>query len=280
MRADATGFIFAAVLGLSFAGFAEASPILQDNFQGDTAGNPPSGPSYIVAPTGTDARVVDSSTTPADPFGGAGNHSLMLFDDLNATGASTVVGYNFANMTTAGRLTIDFVLEKNATWNQPYTQLRFMDNDGDNTATVPEIGPWILLNGANNPTQATSARVEALEFNGTGTSFVATTFAITYNAPHTLVLDFDLAADNYTMTLDGNLLQTGGATPRSVFNFYTAQSEINNFEALTAASTRIDSRVFYDNINVVPEPASATLLALSGLAGLRRRRVAPEKHTA
>jgi hypothetical protein len=248
---------------------AQGAPPLHEDFQGDTPGGNPAGAVFVSEPAGTGADVVDGTTTPSDPFGPAGNQSLMIFDDATNTGSTSLVGYQFPSQTGSASLSIDFYVEKNPDWNDPYSGIRFVHQDADPVTTVAEIGPWLLINGWNNPHHTTFAQVQVLEFNGTGTNFVGTTLDVSYNTRHTLTLDFDLATDTYTAAVDGTQLTTG---TRSVFNFYTPQSEIDDFEMYTANSARNNSRLYYDNLNVaVPEPASLTLLSLGGLALLGRR---------
>lgn len=89
-----------------------------------------------------------------------------------------------------------------------------------------------------------------------------TAIPIAYGRWAEIVIDFDLDNDLQTTFYDGQQLSTGTMTRSS-----GDPLEIANIDLFSTGAT-----AYYDDFNIVPEPASALLLLLGAGAVLRRRR--------
>lgn len=200
--------------------------------------------------------VVDSSTNPAHPFTNPGNGAQSLLLEDNADPSAANVSFQGATSITSGTFSFDFWITKDATWTTPFVDVRV----GINAVTSgSDLGVWFALNASGGLT----------DFGGAGTLDQTYTF----NAPHTMVIDFDAATDKWTGTLD-NVPLTAGGGATTQFNFFTAMTSIQSVGFGSGYSTNTTSRGFVDNLLVVvPEPASLSLLAAgAGLMLLRPRR--------
>jgi hypothetical protein len=244
---------------LAISSMASAAYLTVD-FESDTVGSAPASASSVGAPANTEVRVIDSGSTPADPFGGAGNQSLFMRDDsesLNAEATWKGVGPGL----TSGTFTIQYLLQDGGNTSggyadNPYMNIRLGDTAGG--STLSGIGPWIDQNGTSLRNLADSSIFDQVPL---------------LNAVNTLTLAFDTATDTFTGTLNSAALTTGGSPLNTVHPFTSLLSSIDGFYAGAAWSSPYDVHFFMDNaeLDAIPEPASIGLIVGAGAMMLRRR---------
>lgn len=238
---------------------------ITDDFQSDTAGAAPSVSSSrdYIATSPSVAMVVDSTTTPADPFGGSGNHSLLL-QDKNSTENPTIWWTGAAGGLQSGDLSVQFQLDPSlAAPADPYAYAVIALGHGLSSGGAG-IGGDIALAVDLFTSDAVSASVRP----NFGISIVNTAALGTV---HTLTLHFDLGSSTYSGKLDGvDLEKTGGGT---TFPFYGSVSNIDSVALSAGWSGTTGVQVFFDNVNLsaVPEPATAGLMGMA-MAGLLLKR--------
>lgn len=238
------------------------------DFQADTVGGNPGAADYIEETGGSVVEVIGASSTPADPFGGAGNKSLWLQDD-SATG-SAQAGFRRTTTEAVGWLGLKFNVTQDATYPTPFFQVRLFD-DGvtslDGSASTAEMGPWMAFNAslAGDPIDIRVA--------DTVGGWLILDQTLTSNTVHTLVITFNAASDTFTALLDGSPLTDDGGTT-TAFPFRTPQSGIDAIEFTAAHYTRTGAQAFVDDIQLVPEPNVTALLAVAGAVLWRRRKKA------
>lgn len=242
-------------LGL-LGGGTVASAAVWD-FQGDTVGSAPTnGVIYSDIHTDvTQVEVVDAASTPADPFGGAGNKSLWM-EDTGGTNSTLTFGINSPGYT-QGILSAKIYVVDDATNTFQYVDL----NGGTGAANQGngDIGPWIQYIPDDYGFRAITSA---------GAVYFSNSFP--HNAVVDLVLHFDTATDTFTGTIDGNTLTDGTNT---TFAFFNDLSELTSVRIVHGMSVdRPTATTFYDNVTLVPEPSSMMLLGLGALVLVRRKR--------
>lgn len=262
------------------AASAQAATIIDENFQSQTAGSNPvalasSGTATPVGnvttredePNGRIVQVVDSTTSPVDPFGPAGNKSLQLYSE--STTATSVFFRSSSPGIASGALSMNMMVTT--------------------TPTPGDVGPWfsVILGGTASNTflggNGTDglARIDfrsdssiLIRANG-GNFFADQTY--TANTNYLLNIEFDANTHLFSISLNGSPLTTGGGTANSWTTLSTSLTSANALQVYGAASgtsTIRTGEAFVDNILLtdVPEPASMALLAAGGLLITTRRR--------
>ena len=191
----------------------------------------------------TQADIVDSGSTPADPFGGAGNQSMVLVG--TAAGANPVVQYDGDAITGSARFKLDF----NNSAGDIYIEIK--DSVGTKAISIYAYSTGVIgMLGVSN-------------------------FEETYNMDtnYCLLIDFDVVADTYTATLNGtDLTRKIGEVVHTTHSFRNATADISDvwLENYLAGG---GSEAFFDDLSVIiPEPVTLGLLAVGGLMALIRRR--------
>ncbi|MBE2204968.1 MAG: PEP-CTERM sorting domain-containing protein [Chthoniobacterales bacterium] len=240
---------------------ANAAVLWSENFQGMTSGSTPPvqappasvGINNITANiTGTNRTIVtDAGTSPVDPFGGAGNKSLMF--EKTGTGSSSSP-YFFATVpeTTLGILTFDL-----------YTV-----NDGGSFTTP--IFTFYTYDGGNWSNIGAFVNIFATSITAfSGTTAKTASSVITANTANQVSLEF-FANSTYTVKVNGSAVSFSGTT---VLSYYSGSaSSIDRVRMGSQDTSNTKSRVFVDNIVLVPEPGTCILLGLAGMAFLLNRR--------
>ncbi len=187
--------------------------------------------------------IVDSGSTPADPFGGTGNQSLRLHASTAAT--SVFAYYDLGEIGTAGiSFSMNFNLSApSSDINRAYIQLR--DNDADQVfrIRVQSDGNFILDAGDN-----------------TGQLILDNT--ITTGTNYTLVINMNDSTDTFTGTLNGAPLTDVGGTVTS-FGYADTGVDMTGGSTLVLgllnSTTTETPEFFVDNIGVVSSTPSVFL---------------------
>ncbi len=220
---------------------------LSTDFQSDTVGSGPAGATLTNA-TGR-IMIVDNQSAAADPFGPAGNHSLVLQTPVK--GAIPRVTYAIPNLT-SGVLSLSAWSVMNGTdFNNPYFRIYFY---GPNSG---EIG--IALGWKGNDLQIVSR-------NAGGTVTYTISDLWTSNTANDLSISF--ADQAFSLTLNGTLVETSDGI--SSFAFRDSITSLARMEFAIADTGNAGTRVFIDNFTlttVIPEPSPVAML-LTGAAGI------------
>jgi hypothetical protein len=273
-----TVLLLAAGLGLAcWAGAADAAAIIgPETFESGATYNWSNAgggdPNVIVSQLG-------SSTTPPDPFGPSGNHSLMI-EDMSTSSNARVSWWNHsASATGKGTLSADL----------------YSSGTG---VSSPSGTPYMVIYAGNNPNMSsvpssnsfmpTAAQAFYLYTSNTslyvsdGSSAPQLDNTWTVGMPYQVTLNFDYAAKTFSGTLtDLDVpnstapLKKGTQTTFAFASGYNAvtYTSIDAIDIIAGFSTNNNSRVVVDNLTLaVPEPTTAALLGLGGLGLLMRRR--------
>lgn len=281
-------FLLASAAALSVVASASAA-IISDDFEVDSSG------SYTVVDDGTPDGTVTFAfdyvaagiplAPNSSPGGGKGLRmtandtagavdALTAFHNTSATG-SYVMRVDVYSAVTGTGGTTEYphigVGGNGSTWNQLFTPISgsgsFLAFTGDGgstssdyrwfvtpTTTVPTSDPSYLAGSGAN----TAALYQSIypATNGSPTN-IWTTVQITVDA----------TAGTITYALDGTDIILGTATLTG------DKVSLGYADTFTSLAVPFQSQfVVYDNLEVVPEPVSAVLMAFGSLAVLRRRR--------
>ncbi len=200
--------------------------------------------------------IVDGNSSPADPFGGAGNKSLRLYCDTTAGGGKDATArYKNAN-------------NESVSGNGELT-LKWYWVSGDSMVTLAGT------TATENYVIALNLRVKydgTIRDNIAGVNLDQT---MSQNTVYTLEVSFNTDDDTWTAKLNGTLLTHNGSTYVGDLGGSSKDIESINkvmveaYVSYSAPSTPAES--FFDDILLVPEPATIGLLTL-GVIGLIKRR--------
>lgn len=229
-----------------------AGVIWTQDFQTQTPGAAPSGPGITQNSNGSTRliSVVDSTTNPADPFGPAGNLSLVLEKTSTGTTSSPNIYFNLPE-TTAGILTFNaYSYQSSPDWDNPL--LTVYMNDGSN------IGVFALFD-INNSTVVPSS----------GARTATNAWAV--NSVNRVKIEF---FDNQTYSISINDILLSFPTIGTVVPYYGAATSLDTLRIGIQDNARTEARVFVDNfvLTAVPEPGSVALLGIASIAILLVKR--------
>ncbi|MDP0496428.1 MAG: hypothetical protein Q7Q73_09495 [Verrucomicrobiota bacterium JB024] len=259
-----------------FATQASAQLVYENNFQQYTPGDAPSGTDVFVKYNGRDGNlvyVVDSSTTPADPFGGVGNKSMYVHYDH--TSSKTPAGQFTVTNTGAiakGTISFDIYIDGDPTGTGLVEvnlgQLGILDAVRASSLTTIQI-----QTGSNPDNDPGKIRIFQNSASGGSTAYYMDQFAV-LDAVNTITLSWDIDTKKVTGTINGESMTIGST---SEFDF-TTQLSPDGVSQVRYTSTGVqDVSYFVDNISAtaIPEP-SHSVLALGALLvlgiGYRRHR--------
>lgn len=244
---------------------ADATLLIDENFDNDPVGGNPTVNQLLLEQGTTVVNVVDASSTPADPFGGAGNRSFYL-EDQDATD-SAQLGWGtepFVTQTTNLSLTFKTYVVNDATFNDTYQIIRVGENNALTSTlnTLEAAVDFVIQEDRFQVNQGANGGVLTLD-QAPGVDF-------TMNSVWNMKIDISPATNTYELFVNNIQLTDDGGTVTQ-FNFRNNLGV--NFVSFIGLSTNDATRVFYDDVVLeIPEPGSVTLLAGSGLALLFRRR--------
>jgi hypothetical protein len=279
---------FFASTALSFA----ATQTVAD-FQDQTAGQQPAGPNVsflfpdrVAANGATNSiRIADSTTSPADPFGGAGNKSLYLKYEKNTAVAGGEInsaqfalpGYTSAAPLASGTLSFDvWGIQPASGTGQQYFEFSLTTATGD-TAN----GRGASIAAVQVSLTDTSSTGTVRIFNGTtqGSKATATTTTFPLGVKNTFAISWDAGTDSWSLKLnDETVMATISGSLVSSFVQPTNQAGASavRFTFGDPTNTSVGTAYFVDNITLttVPEPAGVALVgsAIAALAALALRR--------
>jgi len=258
-----------------------------DDYESDTPETYPTGALRVMI-VGADNNVVgvvdDGTISPgpyADPFGPAGNQSLVMehiSNNILANSGSVKVLYDTDNLdntpgeTGTVRFSADMYFQQtdpSVFEDAPMMELRI--GRRGNNASHESAGTMAVRMRLS--TFFGGAFIEIDEDEGSG-NYVPIDNLVPLNTAFTLNLVMDTVAQTYTGDIDGTPL-TDNAGAKSVFAFQANLSnidEITGVEYVAAYNKSPFSATFWvDNTRLTPEPTSLSLVGLGSLLLLGRR---------
>ena len=252
-----------------------AATIINEDFQNQTAGTNPvplfsSGTNTPVGtviaredvPNGRIVNVVDSTTSPVDPFGPIGNKSLQLYSE-STTGASVFFRSSSPGLT-SGTLALNALVST--------------------TPIVGSEGPWfsVILGGTTGTSLGGNSTdgITRIDFRNTGRIAVRYNGGLsvadqvyTANTNYLIEITFDTDTDLFSVTLNDSPLTTGSGSVSSWTPLSTSLASVNavyvsGYDAIDPGQAFVDNIILTD----IPEPAGVVLLAAGGLLMLLRQR--------
>ena len=242
------------VFGLVFVAIPlQAALIITDDFQNDTVGQAPAN-AHI---TGTNkVEVVGNSSTPADPFGGSGNQSLVFEggDDVDWSSGANAITTGIATFSTK------FLMSTNS----PYDGSAYMTvQAGNNTiggsfTSLESAAQFYITEGGITVRDGAAWVAIDNDFNN-------------FNLGEVWNIAVDMNVDNQTWTLTINDVVMSDTVVGSTFAFRNSITAINAvaFNGLNGRT----QQVFVDDIALVPEPATLGLFGVFGIGIMLVRRI-------
>jgi len=228
----------APLLGVALACLSHASGAgLQVTFDDLPAGQPPVEliTGRGIRPVG-DLRVVDAASTPADPFGGAANHSLLI------------------DKTTDEVPTAAFRIDEGV--KQGQVSLRFKAE----SPADPKLAPRAFIALRSNDQTALTLQMSGARFSYLGPKGGAILFdqKVKMDESNALVLEFDVEAGTFEGSLNGETLTEHG---NAHFSLPAKVPEINIISFAVGTKGSSTFRLFVDEIAIKDKAAPAVASA-------------------
>jgi len=259
-------------LALALSTSSGAITLIDVDFDDDTTGGDPTS---TFLQKGTDGssevhtiEVVDSASTPADPFGGTGNKSMMVRADSAGTAPnhSYVTWYSDTSVTNETvTFSMSIYIDKNASGN--FNQVIAVGNSGGGliASNQTALDMTIVQTGGGGRFQVYDGNTF---FSGGIDQTPGGTFG--YNTVMELEAELNMVTQTFEMSINGTQLTHSGGD--KTFDFRNSIVEIDAAQVFQSAAVN-EGQVFYDNVRLtVPEPGSFLLLTLGGLSLIARRR--------
>ena len=216
---------------------------LSATFDDTPPGEPPDSVAYIDDATEGELRIVDSETTPADPFGGEGNRSLYVTDAGNDNHMPRFAWRTEHPIEDKARVSISFFqpgADKDAGTVPALVSMRigqqWRDENGKPGVLVT-AGPNIALRWDGKIRYKTEQHTTQL-----AQSFPS-------DAPHTLAITVDLEKQEWSGTLDGVQL-TGYRGEQTRFPFHKSIERVDAIELRVGRWKQRGHHAFFDDITI------------------------------
>ena len=234
--------------GIIFFGgvFASGSPLIWDNFQSDSAGEKPSGAMRIHAPVGSEMYVVDSASTPSDPFGVLGNKSLF-FSKLGT--ASPMITWSTAGQALEVgdvRFTLKYYLDSSVVSSKfrSLIHLGKVDHPNDHLNAGDEFISTVYIKNDGFFIKGSTAGYAA---NGLSTDEM-----------WTIELVLNASKQTWSMVVNGKKMKTGSGKREFAYN----NTDLGGVNAVSITGYGTESSLagdFIDDVKLVAVSSSAPL---------------------
>lgn len=242
-----------------------------EDFQSTNAGQRPSSGVYTQGGTHGIIQVVDDNQSASwkDPFGPAGNHSLMILD--NGSGiprASWTQGSAGIPTMTAGHIEFDFYTDSGGTEN-PLVFFFFGQSNSSGGVDTNQRVFNLQLNGSELRIQDGSTTYRAVDYN------------IARGQAYDIRVEFfDKKYEVYVKTFEAveytKVHYLSGGNEISTFQYLDPDFDISFVQFTTANSGGTHPAFYIDNVAITAIPEGAFVAGLAGLLvlgyGLYRRR--------
>jgi hypothetical protein len=217
-------WVVAGVAGVVLGVLPAGAQVIREDFGQQVVGERPVGPILTLASDGSgDVRVVDSNSVPREPFGPDGNRSLFL----RSTGTTTVT-YSGDSGLQQGSLAFSFWPLSDQTYEAPRVLVRLTGG-----SATSDWGPYL---------QFSSEVVHV--YSGAGTIRLAQ--KVRLNAANHVALEFDVATQSFTGTLNGEPL-TASSDGGGTFTFFGSPESLRSLAIQVGPKTK-PSAVFFDDL--------------------------------
>jgi len=208
-----------------------ASSGLHLSFNDSPAGEVPAQMTQDNTPSADAIRVVDASSDPADPFGGAGNHSLLI--DKADEGVAPIAIFRTEGGYDRGLVTFRYYPDM-AVSQIPTRAFVHLQGNGEVAVMLQFIG--------GKPSYIGGDDNRARNFDQIGHT----------TEGNEVILEFDLGKSVFRGSLNGEPLSIKGETE---FPLRTVPTEINEISLRVSTNQGPVARAFFDDITLTEAPA-------------------------
>jgi len=256
------------------ASAAWAAPIYTWDFQdasyvpGTTAAG--TGVSTGGLTNGNVVSVVNSATTPVDPFGGAGNKSVYVHKASTSTDMPVfqlaLPGYSTISSLASGSVSFDIYVEQLTNGRGSLE----IDLGTLGAVNANSRGSSLAAFQINTSTATVPGSLSYFNNTTSGGSITTSPYVMSLNAVNNISVVWDAATKIYTISVNGTEVVSSAFTVASIAGF----SSIRFTKVSDGSAT--DLNYFIDNVVVsaVPEPGTVSLaflaLALCGVVLLKQ----------